>query len=933
MGKDDITHIISHTHWDREWYIPFNNFRFRLVKMLDRCLELFDNEEKYNFKFFNLDGQTIVLEDYLEIKPENMDRLKKHIKNHKIGIGPWYLLNDPWLQTGEGNIRNLMLGLKICKQYETTPQNLGYVPDQFILFPQMPQLMKGFNIDNVAFCRGINDEYEKYGINTEFYWESADGSKVTVFHLRKGYGMAGFLTNEPSAALNQLLIARGPLEDLPRSTNQILMFNGSDHTDPDIGLPGAIEIWNEEDELLEDFGHVKHSTWDEYFHDFWAQKPNLKTIKGEISGHKYHFAARGVFSNRMPVKQLNFALHYLLEKYSEPFSALSWVLGNEYQKGFIWTAWKYLLQNQPHDSIWASCPDNVIHDIWTRFEWVRQIADEVLRRSTHEIIGRINQKSINQTEINDSSKIHYITVFNPTPWTRTDVVHGYISIDNSEVNHPFVMKDCFGNLVAAKFFVRDSTGEDRFLYRTFVPSQGSLPQKIMDFTFLAKDVPALGYITYSIFNETTDTSDEPIEETFVNATDDFLENDVIKVDIESNGSLTIHDKETNISYKRFNMFSDTGNRGCGYEYIPLKGDKEITTLDCICSSKLTEACPAYSEITITIPWKIPASKFEDDTSRSTDMVDYDIKTIVKLYPGNNRRIDIHTEFINAAKWHQIRVLFPTDLNVEKEFVKSAFQIYERSVDTPWDLEGSYATTGCYPQHSFMGLYDSHKKVGVSILNKGLPEYETYRDENKNIIIALTLLRSQGQWVVHLGLHPNVMTPDAQWLGQKFAADYSIVPMKSDAINQKISKISEEFISPLYSEEHWDVFRLKRYEPVENLPCIYSLLKIISGEVELSAVKKSEIDNKLITRLFNLTGTEQNVVLRIGEKVTNAEFVNLNEEVWLDEVKNQLRSIQIDCNDSQNEPWQGKFQRESSLISFNLSSHKIATLSLSIQKKD
>ncbi|MHA1895867.1 MAG: alpha-mannosidase, partial [Promethearchaeota archaeon] len=129
--KDDVTHIISHTHWDREWYLPFENFRFRLVKMVDRCIEVLTKEPR--FKFFNFDGQTILLEDYLEVKPENEGILKELIQKGKIGIGPWYLLNSPYLQTGEGTIRNLLFGRRLCKRFGVDPLNLGYVPDQFIL--------------------------------------------------------------------------------------------------------------------------------------------------------------------------------------------------------------------------------------------------------------------------------------------------------------------------------------------------------------------------------------------------------------------------------------------------------------------------------------------------------------------------------------------------------------------------------------------------------------------------------------------------------------------------------------------------------------------------------------------------------------------------------------------------------------------------------
>lgn len=926
MVKEDITHIISHTHWDREWYLPFQNFRFRLVKMIDRCLEILD--KGVPFRFFNLDGQTIVIEDYLEIKPENRDKLKKYIQEGKIGIGPWYLQNSPWLQTAEGIIRNLQFGYRICSEYGVKPVDLGYIPDQFIIPPMYPQILQGFGIHHIAFQRALNDQYEKYGISSEFIFQSEDGSQVTAFHLKSGYGMAGFLPNDPIQALNQIVLARGSVESTPHSTHQILMFNGSDHTDPDENLPEVIDMWNEDEELVNDFGKAKHSSWDEFFKAFWSENPKLKIVKGELCGVKYHFAARGVYSNRMPIKQENFALHYLLEKYSEPFNALSWTFGNEYRTGFIRTSWKYLLQNQAHDSIWAASPDAIIDDMWTRFRWTRQIGDEVFRRSAHDIIIRINPKDLipESKQKSKNGKKYYITVFNPSPWYRTDGIRGTISVEKADITKPLILRDCTGELIPAKFYPRNATGDDRLLYRTFVGSHGPLPLNLVDFVFLAPNIPPLGYETFSIQAEDDTILEEEFEETIVDGTKDILENDVIQVTIEKNGSISIKDKETNREYKNLNIYYDTGNRGCNYEYIPIKNDKPITTENCVCRTELIESCPAYAEIKIEIPWELPLTTNEDLSARSEEKTLFPITTYVRIYPKNNRRVDIKTEFINTAKWHQVRAVFPTGLNVQQEFVKSHFQVIERPVDTPWDFEGPYATEGVYPQHGFMGIYDPEKKQGLCILNKGLPSYETYRDEQKNVVIALNLFRAQGQWVVHLHLNPNISTPDAQWLNKKVVTEYSIVPMKENWLNSRIPKLSEEFISPLRYEEHWDVFRLERYSPKKDLPPIYSLLEILEGNIELSCVKKCEYDESLVIRVYNLTNKIEQVKLRSFLKIDKIEPINLNEEPLSNEDLKNIAPIDIKV-DENNIRWIQRLSISPMIIKFELKPYKIITLKI------
>ncbi|MHA1338774.1 MAG: glycoside hydrolase family 38 C-terminal domain-containing protein [Promethearchaeota archaeon] len=954
-SKEKVTHIISHTHWDREWYLPFQNFRFRLVKMIDRCLEIFENDPSYKGYFF--DGQTCLIEDYLEIKPENKLKLKKHIQAAKIGIGPWYVQCSPWLQTGEGIIRNLLFGYHICKEYGVDPVPLGYVPDQFIMFPMFPQIMNGFDIYHMAFQRPMNDQYEKYGIKSEFKWESDDGSNVIAFHLRAGYGMAGFLPNDKNIAFNQLLMARSSVEAIPHATNQILMFNGSDHTDPDKLLPELIELWNSDEEIVEEFGIAKHSTWQEFIRDFMAENPELVKIKGELSGVKYGFAAKGVYSSQMPIKQKNFYLHNLLEKYSEPFDVINSIFKGDSMYGFIKTAWRYLLQNQAHDSIWASSPDPIIQDIITRFRWSEQIADEVFRRVAHEIIAKMKIKSL---ELSSDSKKgssaqnkYYITIFNPSAWPRSDCIFGTISIKKSDVGKPLILKDCFGKKIECKFMMRSPNSADRMRYRTFVGSHGPLPSNLVDFLFKTPKIPALGYKTFIIESENIDNED--IDEIlnqqnnlsaeyslkFVNASHDFLENDVVKVLIEKNGSLTIIDKENNAIYKGFNVFLDTGNKGCTYEYIPLENDLPITTEKCIAKSELVEACGAYSEIMVTIPWQLPKDIMPDFSARSKEKVDFEIKTHIRLFPGNNRRIDIRTEFVNRAKWHQLRVIFPTGLNVKKEFVKSHFQIIERNVDKPWDFEGKYRTTGVYPQHSFMGIYDEKINKGIAILNKGLPTYETYRDKDKNIIIALNLLRSTGQWIVHLHLDPNIETPNAQWLNKKITTEYSIIPMNKDWRSMKIHRLAEEFNSPFRYEEHWDVFRLKRYELDKigkETPPIYSLIEILEGEVEITAVKQVEnnlqINKKLfVVRLYNLTDSIQNVKLRVGAKIKDTFFIKLNEKIMDNNNTNESSKLDIvseKLEDLRDTDWKKMSKTETSILSFKLMPYKIQSLLLEIE---
>ena len=147
-----VLHVISHTHWDREWYFTFQKFRVRLVDLIDHVLDILDSDPDYNC--FNLDGQTIVLEDYLQIKPENRERIARYVREGKILVGPWYQLNDEFLVSGESTVRSLLIGHRISREFGAT-MKLGYLPDQFGNISQMPQIFNGFGIDTAIFGRGL----------------------------------------------------------------------------------------------------------------------------------------------------------------------------------------------------------------------------------------------------------------------------------------------------------------------------------------------------------------------------------------------------------------------------------------------------------------------------------------------------------------------------------------------------------------------------------------------------------------------------------------------------------------------------------------------------------------------------------------------------------------------------------------------------------
>ncbi|HZR42873.1 MAG TPA: hypothetical protein VFB12_22325, partial [Ktedonobacteraceae bacterium] len=230
--------LVPHTHWDREWYQTFQQFRVRLVKAVDRLLDILDHDE--HFSYFMLDGQTIVLDDYLEVQPQQEEHLKRYTRAGRVLVGPWYVQPDEFLVSGESLIRNLQIGLQRASEFGS-PMRVGYVPDCFGHIAQLPQILQGCDIDNAVFWRGVGAEVRQ----SEFFWTAPDGSRVLVIYLADpmGYSNARQMPLNPEEFVRRTKLLVADL--LPKATTDTLLFmNGSDHLEPQAGLPEAIAAAN-----------------------------------------------------------------------------------------------------------------------------------------------------------------------------------------------------------------------------------------------------------------------------------------------------------------------------------------------------------------------------------------------------------------------------------------------------------------------------------------------------------------------------------------------------------------------------------------------------------------------------------------------------------------------------------------------------------------
>ena len=378
--------VVSHTHWDREWHLPFEAFRARLVAMLDRLLDLLDRDPEY--RHFVLDGQTIALDDYLEVRPERRADIERHVRAGRLLIGPNYMLPDEFLIGGESWVRNLQIGIRSAREFGPVMM-VGYSPDAFGHIAHLPAILRGFGIDSVVLWRGVG----RRATRSEFLWRAPDGSELFVLHFPFGYGIAAQLPTDPQALRSSLAALRGQLEPLATS-RYVLLPNGNDHAPPQESLPRVLRAANG---LFDDaeFVHGHYPMLIEAMRRELGDD-GLPRLEGEFRSSERSNVLAGVLSARMWIKQRYQECEDLLARRAEPLSAWAHLLrrrnGGPVDKGaselaLLRLAWKLLLQNGPHDSVCGCSIDQVHEEMRTRFDRCQQLGEAVLYESQRYIGG------------------------------------------------------------------------------------------------------------------------------------------------------------------------------------------------------------------------------------------------------------------------------------------------------------------------------------------------------------------------------------------------------------------------------------------------------------------------------------------------------------------------------------------------------------------
>ena len=838
--------VVSHTHWDREWYLTFQEYRANLVNVMDMLLQIF--ERNPNFRHFMLDGQISPLEDYLEIRSEAEGVIRQLVSTGKLSIGPWYTQPGSMCVSGESLIRNLLVGHVIAESFGGV-MKIGYVPDTFGHPAQLPQILKGFGIDSFLFQRGYS------GGDAEFIWEAPDGSQVYARYLALGYGSlhgwgwrpvygdvwiapGGWLTtfweawhkevgSDPSLALEQLKkVAERMLKH--QKTDFLLLMNGTDHYPPQGDIDKLIEYANRNGFQL------IHGSIELYLEHLRALN-NLETYRGELWDAGRRPLLYGVQSTRVYLKRMNFWSQTLLEKYVEPISVLCELYGYPYPWRLIWEAWKILLRNHAHDSIYGCSRDEVHRENVSRFIQVLGISSQILSNSLRYLASLVKCDS------------DFILVFNPHPYRRRDIVSIPLKGFKEENIH------------------LSEVSTNRKVHSWFDGSVEFYSESTPVLKFLA-EVPPLGYSIYKIESGSLGQS------TSLPYGENYIENEYLKVvcDPERGGVLTLIDKETGVTYNELNFLIDGGDAGDEYDYSPPTSDRVVSSLDfpaeVVTYSNSSMACMNV-KLVLSVPekciWEGEGSK------RSDKLVDLPVEYSITLYSGI-KRVDIKLRLLNNAEDHRLQLVFKPGFRISESHAESHFYPCPHPLHPPEDESWIQRHPHTYHMLNWCSL--NSPEGGLIISVRGLNEYSP--DESS---LKITLLRAVG-YLSRKDLSsrvgaagPLIPTPDAQCKGWN-SFEYSLIPFRGNLLDHL--RNAQDFSAPLIGV----TMPKETISKEVFLPPKEGFLELKSNKILLSSLKQAERNRSwYVLRLYNVSEESVETILRIGFQYKEVWISNLNEE--------------------------------------------------------
>ncbi|MBI2168731.1 MAG: alpha-mannosidase [Actinobacteria bacterium] len=834
--------IVPHTHWDREWYAPFQTYRLRLIALLDDFLPLLDRDPGY--RHFLLDGQTAVLDDYLEVRPEAEDQLRRLVVSGRLSIGPWMILMDEFMVSGETMIRNLQFGLARAAEFGGAME-VGYLPDMFGHIAQMPQILKLAGLDHAVVWRGVPMAIRSTG----FWWEAPDGSRVRAEYLYGSYSNGRDIPRDPASLVERAKSYEAELGQLAAGRlDGMLLMNGTDHQVPQPWLGAVVDGAN----AAQDGYHFRVTS----LTDHLARQPvdGLPTWEGELRSGARANLLMGVASNRVDVHQAAAAAERAMERRAEPMAALA-LAPDRYPARLLELAWRDLVLNSAHDSSCACSHDEVVDQVLVRYREARQIGDGVGREAVRTLAMEVGAPAGSAVVVNPSAHARRGLVEmtlpgeGPLHFLDPDGRPRPAQIVAEETGERFATQvvgtkigwvldmlrgEEFAGAPVKGFSVEERSagvwdvtvqaagpGDDRIdvellrerLVELAVPasrSQGrsgpATPDDEVVFSIrvvraparrvlLAADVvPGYGWTSY----EPRDGEAPDAVEGFapVTASAHGLANEHLEVEVSPDDGTFRVTTADGLSVAGLNRYVNGGDGGDTYNYSPPAEDVVVESPDTV-TAGVVEAGPLRGRITITstYEWPLHAEGDERKCVRRAPHATHTVSigTSLELRAGEPF-VRVHTHLDNPCRDQRLRAHFPLPAKVDGSDAECAFGVVHRGLTA----EGGPSEFGLptFPSRRFVDC--SGGGVGLALIHDGLLEYEVVGDGSE---VALTLMRSVG-WLSRLepDLRPNPAGPPvrvegAQMLGlQRF--EYAVMLHAGTWEDARLYEVADGVLLPL-----------------------------------------------------------------------------------------------------------------------------------------
>jgi hypothetical protein len=752
--------IVPHTHWDREWYHSFQTFRLKLVRLVDDLLDLMESDSSY--RHFLLDGQLAVIDDYLEIRPENESRLRALAAAGRLTVGPWYILMDEFLVSGETIVRNLQKGIGRGSAFGGVME-VGYLPDMFGHVAQMPQILDQAGFGHAVLWRGVPSAVER----TAFVWTAPDGSAVRAEYLVAGYGNGAALPEDAKQLVRRLGALEEEFASFLTPGEPMLLMNGSDHLRPQ---PWLGRVVAEANELQDDFD-LTITSLAEYLAS--TTRDGLVEWPGELRSGFRSNVLMGVTSNRVDVKQAAARAERSLEQLAEPLSAL-FLPDGSWPASFLDVAWTLVIRNSAHDSICACSADDVVDAVLHRYAEARDIGEGLAEQALH-AVGRsmaapgpvvVNPSAHDRSGIvevvvpavgepgpdvqvlsEQGGLPGSITLDGETVRTMLGLLQGARIDDNSYVTEVTLAEDETGLDVTLVVGPEPRDGVPveeikRELYTRLTARPDTEVRLVIDQPavrrLLARQeaVPGFGWSRFSPAPLAHRAAVHEDPETGLT-----LSNGLVDVEVDPvTGTFSLG------GVAGYGRLVDGGDHGDTYNYSPPAHDSIVDSPVSV-TVTVVERGPVRATVDIVATFEWP-EHVDGATRARRGNRPVEVTTTLEVR-ADDPALRVRTRFDNPSRDHRLRVHLPLPAPAATSQAGCAFTVVERGLTAEGRSEEFGLPT--FPSHRFV------RAGGLTVVHEGVMEHELVDiadgDDGSGPVasaLALTLLRATGM-LSRLGL--------------------------------------------------------------------------------------------------------------------------------------------------------------------------------------